>query len=267
MRTCALTGSALNHPQQKADAPTQAIVACPYGNLYLKEEAVLALMRRRSASTDEDAANAAELGSHIRGLKDLYDVRFSPGCTCPITGLDLSSGSQPCFVIVPNKVKKKSKNKEASSGDAVEGVNVLSEKAIKQMGVDSLQEEYGPFEERNLVRLAPPADMMEKIKEDLQNRRREEQAKKSDKKSKRKVHSSGNNGVDNAKKVKTNATSTKTASTSSIVSNHHNTAATIARATVASAVGKDSVLSSLFVKKSTLTEKEKKDKLMMTNGR
>lgn len=265
MKTCALTGSALNH--QQTDATSQSIVACPYGRIYLKEEAVLALMRRRNAGDGEGAGDVAELGGHIRGLKDLYDVRFAPGCTCPITGLELGSGSQPCFVIVPNKSKNKSKGKGKSAGDAGDGIkcsyNVIGEKAIKQMGIDALQEEYGPFEERNLVRLAPPVDMMVKIKEDLENRRREEKMIKGDKKSKRKGHSAVN-GIDDAKKMKKTDVTKK----SSIITNqHNNTATSIARATVASAVDKDSVLSSLFVKESTLTEKEKKDKLMMTNGR
>jgi hypothetical protein len=36
------------------------------------------------------------------------------------------------------------------------GPNVLSERAIREMGINELQQEYGPFEEWDMIQLAPP---------------------------------------------------------------------------------------------------------------
>jgi hypothetical protein len=53
---------------------------------------------------------------------------------------------------------------------------VLSEKAIQQIGVQALQEEYGLFEYENMIRLAlPPGGISDGIKSKLEERRSVEQ--------------------------------------------------------------------------------------------
>lgn len=165
------------------------IVACPHGKLYKREKALEALLQRSQSSSLEDGSGA--LGLHIRGMRDLHPVRFqvvdasssssstsssSKGMTatkngngkqhknyvpvCPITGSEIGSGNVTFFLIVRSKKEKNIagaaiENKEED--DVVEdGPNVLSERAIKEMGIAGLQSEYGPFEEQDMIRLAPP---------------------------------------------------------------------------------------------------------------
>ena len=172
IETCALTGSALDHG-------TDDIVACPYGKLYKKEEALEALLRRsRTLGGAGDAGGG--LGVHIRGMKDLHPVKFHLSeqggmPTCPITGSNIGSGSVPSFVIVRNNKKVIKSNQP----------NVLSERAIKEMGVNGMQAEYGPFEEKDMIRLAPSKAMFEVIRKQWEERMKEEQIAKSQKKDKK----------------------------------------------------------------------------------
>ena len=232
MRTCALTKSPLQFGEQ-------TIVACPYGRLYSKETAVEALIRRKQSDKDE-------LGSHIRGLKDLYEVRFqlteqSKGKklpTCPVTGVELN-GQLPVVLLVPGKK---------------DTPNVLSQRAFKVMGKEELQTEYGPFTDE--VRLAPPASEMETIMEQLEAKRKssKEKSKKSSTK-KDKKRKAVEEGVSNKghKQDKT-----KLAKKAAIT-------ATIAKERVKevkNAAESNDVLSSLFTsKESELSQKERNDNL------
>ena len=137
------------------------IVACPYGKLY-RHETVLEALLQRSQTGGGDDGKTSLLGSHIRGMKDLHPVRFhvvsSDGkyvAACPITGSEIASGNVPCFLIVRTKSKDKKQTDEED--EVARNPNVLSERAIKEMGVQGLQAEYGPFEEKDMIRLAPPA--------------------------------------------------------------------------------------------------------------
>lgn len=214
MRMCALKGEALmfkpnNHEtvngnSQKGGLTSvtsdNSIAVCPYGKLYEREAAIEALLRRKlnersdhNGSEDDDSA----LGPYIRGLKDLHEVRFHlvPKSThknaskieyvptCPITGEELN-GVQPAFAII--KSKKKSSSKRDENNDSKGHVNVLSERAVKEMGIENLQLEYGPFEQKNMIRLAPPHRELQSIKDKLSALRAEEnQLKKSKKESKK----------------------------------------------------------------------------------
>jgi hypothetical protein len=143
MTTCALTGKPLDFDQ--------AIVTCPYGRLYQKEAAIEALLRRK----EHDA-----IGEHVRGLKDLYPVRFlieRSVPVCPITGKELN-GQIAAFVCLPGG----------------EEVNVLSERALSEM--KDLLADYGPIEQK--VRLAPPASVMDQVKEQLEQERSKKDKKK-----------------------------------------------------------------------------------------
>lgn len=164
MRTCALTKLPLKFGEQ-------AIVACPYGRLYGREAAVESLLRRKQSGKDE-------MGSHIRGLKDLHEVRFNLADqakgekipTCPVTGVECN-GQLPAILLVPGKK---------------DTPNVVSQRAFKIMGKESLQMEYGPFEEE--IRLAPAASEMEQIMEQVKAKHEsKEKSKKSKKDRKRKT--------------------------------------------------------------------------------
>jgi hypothetical protein len=155
MRTCHLTKEPLNFSQK--------LVACPYGRLYSKEAAVEALLRRKQTESKD------ELGSHIRGLKDLYSVRFhitkdadgNSVPVCPVTGVELN-GKHPAFLI-PNEGEEP---------------NVLSERALKEMGIEALQADYGPFEKEEMIRLAPPESLMEEIREAVTKKQKQEKFSK-----------------------------------------------------------------------------------------
>ena len=193
------------------------VVACPYGRLYGREAAVEALLRRvengsswgASASSCEDGAG--ELGRHIRGLKDLHVARFHVirrdatnlgggggggeygksdryVAACPIIGVELV-GSVPAYLIVRSKRDKKNKGgrdeadgsgEGEGSSDADEQPNVLSERAVREMGPSALQAEYGPFDEEDMIRLAPPniGGVFESIKERLELRIEQERLAK-----------------------------------------------------------------------------------------
>jgi len=209
MRTCALTGAPLE----------SSIVACPHGKLYSREAAIEALLRR---------SRAGEEIPHVRNLRDLHVVRFERRegrIVCPVTGVDLN-GTQPAF---------------CTRG---ESVNVVSERAVKEMGVEGLQAEYGPFEERDLIRLAPSARELIGIKERL-----EEERSKKKKNKKKKSKEQGTK----SKRVK--ITGVRASCKSEVAVN-------TARSSVASAVQSNAVLSSLFVTHdTTTTQKEKNDNL------
>jgi hypothetical protein len=222
MRTCHVTKTPLSF--------RQSIVACAYGRLYSKEAAVEALLRRKQSEKDE-------LGSHVRGLKDLYPVHFhlttdavgNDVPTCPVTGVELN-GNHPAFLIHNKK--------------NVEQPNVLSERAVKEIGMEALQADYGPFESENMIRLAPPESMMEEIREAVAKKHElEKTTKKSSKK-------------DGKKRKKTDEVlhKSKALKTSSV--------ADAARMRVASAVASNDVLSSLFTSKTgSVSEKEKHNNL------
>jgi hypothetical protein len=153
MTTCALTGQPLLF------AENQAIVACPYGKLYIKEAAIEALLRRKTHDRDN-------LGSHIKGIRDLHDVRFRTAKgkdgmlvpTCPITEKELN-GQIPAYLLLP--------------GNA-DNVNVLSERALTEM--KELIDDYGPVEKK--IRLAPPESVLEEVKKELEESRVKSKGKK-----------------------------------------------------------------------------------------
>jgi len=183
MQNCAVTGFPLDFSScSSVDVKDtrrnfSLIVACPYGRLYNREAAVESLLRRMEQSHGELSSNAAtadgSIGWHVRGLKDLYPVHFHEEIndsrnqiesypTCPITGVDLN-GMHPTYVVV-SKEKNKKKLTELSDAFATKS-NVISEKALKEMGTEALETEYGLFE---LVRLAPPPGItFETIKDKL----------------------------------------------------------------------------------------------------
>lgn len=215
MSTCAVSGQPLRFGKAN-----ETIVTCPYGRLYHKEAAVEALLKRKQEDTDA-------LGDHIRGLKDLKEVRFhfttkdsddgTSGTvlvpTCPIRGTELN-GQIPAIALIPGGT-----------------INVVSERAFKEMG-DEILEEYGPS--KKTIRLAPTTAQLKEIIAQQQTRGNDE--RKSSKKGK----------GEKKRKHKEDKSDAATVSTS-LLGNE-------IRAKVASKVQKSEALSSLF----TSTDKRKK---------
>ena len=211
LSTCAITGALLDLSPTKVSSSSSNssggrevstvssmdIVACPYGKLYKREKVLEALLyRSQTGGGGGGDSNNNALGTHIRGMKDLHPVRFhvtsttsangaaSGGSakqtytpTCPITESEIGSGNIPCYLIVRTK-KSKDKTKDTDEVDL--NPNVLSESAIKEMGIAGLQTEYGPFQEEDLIRLAPPTTggVFEEIRRKWESRMEEERIAK-----------------------------------------------------------------------------------------
>lgn len=113
--------------------------------------------------------------SHIRGLKDLKTLKFTSlvhdnrqercdgdtdSCLfmCPVTNQEFN-GLYPFYVIWTTGW-------------------VISEKAIKELGIESLQSEYGPFTEQDMVRLIPQDIEMDAQRAAMHDRRAAAKASK-----------------------------------------------------------------------------------------
>jgi len=294
MRMCAVSGTPFdfapfdgdkNSSSQAANSNYGGIVVCPYGRLYTREAAVQALSRRLKEVVGD--SSASEIGWHVRGMKDLHPVRFhvaGQAClessdkpvflpVCPIVGVHLN-GLHPAYVIT-NKLglahKKKKKSKEGRKHQDTQDSqrpNVISEKAIKEMGYDTLQEEYGPFQKEDLIRLVPPSGLVfDEIRDKLALSRKEASLKIN--KKKRKNNPTNDKICNDARQNKILAITKSTESKrprSSMSSGAVQEASSIdlMRKNVAAAVASSSALSSLFENKSShLSEKEKKNNLFV----
>lgn len=223
MALCYLTKVPLKYKENQ-------IVADPYGRLYHKEAVVEALLRRKKHQESD------ELGSHIRGLKDLQPAHFELSASnkpmCPVTSVELN-GINPVFLLPHRK-------------DG--GVNVLSERAIKEMGEEALREEYGTF--TDLIRLAPPPSIMEeiasKVMKEHDRDRAEKAAKNVGKKEKKRKQ------VDDSRKTPTKQRKTGSISDSAVQR-------------VQSACDSNEVLSSLFTTKRDISNKQRADNLFAIN--
>ena len=150
LRTCALTQRSFTPPgKQQQQRP---IVACPYGRLYDKEAALEALLRKDTRL------------SHVRGLRDLVDIRFhwseaaavnnnggSGGGsgdavpTCPISEKAFN-GMIPVVAIVPGNADRP---------------NVVSERSLQNAG-EWLLDEYQPMD--RTLRLIPTSVELDQIR-------------------------------------------------------------------------------------------------------
>lgn len=134
-KCCSLSQTELEEP----------VVACEMGNLYNKEALLGAFLDKQMPS---------DL-SHIRNMKDVKEAKFhvspSGARSCPLTGLDFNG-------VIPFVVVWKTGY-------------VLSEKAVKEMGISSLQGDYGPFTSNDLVKLLPLESDIGEIQESMKTRR------------------------------------------------------------------------------------------------
>lgn len=311
LSTCAITGALLYlSPVTTNDSNSSGgekgstvsgmdIVACPYGKLYKREKVLEALLYRSQTGGGGGHSNNNALGTHIRGMKDLHPVRFHVTAsssssangatnsgsakqmytpTCPITGSEIGSGNIPCYLIVRTK---KSKDKTKDDDEVELNPNVLSESAIKEMGIAGLQTEYGPFVEEDMIRLAPPTTggVFEEIRRKWESRMEEERIaklkKKKDKKRK-KPHASPTTTAaatqSDVKSIKSSSTTNgegkKPANIATQRQANKKSAVDEARSTVQSSIAQNAVLSNLFgtdKAKSNKTEDEKRRELFTRN--
>jgi hypothetical protein len=108
--------------------------------------------------------------SHIRGLRDVVECRFfanpapRPGrddligletwapFSCPVAGVEMN-GRYPFVVLRRRAAAAGSGGAEAEARD--DRVTVLSEKALKEVGLAALQAEFGPVREADVIKLVP----------------------------------------------------------------------------------------------------------------
>ena len=165
---------------------------CPYGRLYNREAAVEALIRRKhqDASASSAEGGGKLLGSHIRGLKDLYPVKFQINEAglplCPVTARELTGKGVAAYALIPGL---------ASDGS----VNVVSENALKELGEGELLQEYGATSK---ILLAPPPKRLTEIQKEWEEHCAAEKAAKKNKKAKHKRKHENENGAHRKKERK-----------------------------------------------------------------
>lgn len=141
-KTCAISNEELAEP----------VVACRLGYLYNKESLLTALLEKTLHHNF----------SHIKGLKNVKQVLLTPNSDISGSGrVDASSGGkEDCDVVSPYMcpVTQLPFNGLYSFVAIWTTGHVLSEKALREIGVEGLQLEYGPFSEADVVALLPPED-------------------------------------------------------------------------------------------------------------
>jgi hypothetical protein len=215
----------------------------------MKEAALSALIRRKQqqqqeGTTDQDRdMDIDELGSHVRGIKDLKPVRFclqGNKVVCPVTNKEMN-GKIPAMVIVPGK------GGDANTNTNANAPNVLSEGAFAQLSKEELEVEYGSIDYK--IRLAPPLELLKDIQEQLANDpKRNHKKLKKRKRDKTTIHKEENDAKSTTHKHK-------------LTESNGGKVAGAARTRVASAVESNKILSSLFTTKKHISQKDHKDNL------
>lgn len=156
---------------QSSELLIEPIVACEMGNLYNKEAILLAFLDK----------TLNPLYAHIRGMKDIKTMKFTANpayslfkdlegdsCSkylCPVTNIEFN-GIYPFYVIWTTGL-------------------VISEKAVKVIGIDGLQQDYGSFVQEDLVRIIPCENELIAQKTSMDIRRDNLQKIKNDKSNKK----------------------------------------------------------------------------------
>lgn len=169
-RTCALSNSNL-----EVGTP---VVADELGNLFNKEALLTALVEKTLPPEF----------SHIRGMRDIVSCSFHKNPTPPPDGVDIdwSTDNWAPYSCPISGVEMNGRYAfvafRVSAAVASEGgraCNVISEKALREMGAGALQAEYGPFDaESGVVKLVPSdVDRLAMVAA-LSSRREAEKARK-----------------------------------------------------------------------------------------
>lgn len=227
------------------------IVCCELGNLYNKEALLTAILDK----TLPDAL------SHIRGLKDIRTLEFTEyPRPSEYEGVSLQSEHVPLFIC---PVTRQEFNGIHPFYCIWSTGKVLSDNAIKEMGIDALQSEYGPFSSVDLVRLLPGEHEMDEQRSNMHRRRELAHNMKKGKKERKERYGDNESAFFESnisgKKRMTEDTSRnsrmlKLTTTESVVSS--------ASSTLKDMETKSDVFKSLFHKD---TEKEKKDRDLFMN--
>lgn len=135
---CAQSGCLLEEP----------IVMCQLGNFFNKEAIITALINK----------TLNDQFSHIRGLKDLKQVVFSRNPSFVSTEQVLSIENAPARYICP--ITRQDFNGCHPFVLIWTTGWLLSEKAVREMGIDTLQTEYGPFGQDDVVTALPLQEQM-----------------------------------------------------------------------------------------------------------
>ena len=149
---------------QSCQVLSEPIVACELGNMYSKEALLESFLNKTLNPSN----------SHIRGLKDIKQLKLTRN---PISSIDSDSAIYICPVT----------NMEFN------GIHpfiyiwstgwVLSEKAIKEIGINALQPEYGPFATDDIVRLLPLESDLDEQRNHMEMNRQRRDSNKSGRKS------------------------------------------------------------------------------------
>ena len=156
-KLCAISCKPLSEP----------VVACELGNVYNKEEILTSLINKTLNPSF----------AHIRGLKDLKTLKFTRNSLYDATTESSSTeNSNHSQFVCP------------VSGDEFNGMLpfafiwttgfVLSERAIREMGAEALQSEFGPFGSADIIRLNPSEEELPLLRSQMETRRAERNSKK-----------------------------------------------------------------------------------------
>eukprot|EP01038_Epipyxis_sp_PR26KG_P016575 gene16575-22626_t len=129
---------------QSAEKLQEPIVACEMGNLFNKEALLTALI--------EKTLNPSF--THIRGIKDAKTLILEPNPS--YSEINETNGDMPSMFICP--VTRMEFNGMHPFVVLWTTGYVLSEKCLREIGIENLQTEYGPFTELDIVRLVPPLE-------------------------------------------------------------------------------------------------------------
>ena len=160
---------------QSSETLVEPIIACEMGNLYSREAMLLALINK----------TLNPLHSHVRGMKDVRTIKLTPNSSF-LLAKDTDEKSHPKFMC---PVKSMEFNGVHPFVVIWSTGFVISEKAVREIGIDGLQSDYGPFGCDDLVHLVPKEDEIEAQKNQMDSRRENiliaKSVKKENKKSKR----------------------------------------------------------------------------------
>lgn len=156
---------------QSAEPLREPIVCCELGNLYSKEAIITALLNK----------SVIPSCAHVRGLKDIKVLKFSPNPNTTEQQLQATGDeTQPSKYICPI-TKQEFNGLQPFVAIWTTGF-VLSERAIKQMGIEALQEEYGPFSAEDVIKLAPNEAQMDELRATMVSKRNKLKAEKASRK-------------------------------------------------------------------------------------
>ena len=188
----------------------EPIVSCEMGLLYNKEAMLTALI--------DKTLNPAH--AHIRGLKDLRQLVFtanpayalavassatsassstslSTSAASSLAGgaSDVDGGDLPARFVCP-VTQVEFNGLQPFVVIWVTG-HVMSEKAVREMGIESLQVEYGPFASEDIVRLLPlEEELSTQAVQMFERRERNKMDKKKDKRKRVDANDDNNGGAD-----------------------------------------------------------------------